>query len=117
MPVDENDTILILDSISERAEGPGIRPRHARGLKDHLVISSERGVGDVKASMKRFLEQVQSILAEGVDVGGDFRMDTVEVHAGITGEGRIGIAGVGMAAGGASGIKLVFTRREEVDDG
>jgi hypothetical protein len=117
MPADDKDTILILDSISETVGGPGRRPRQGRGLKDRLVISSERGVGDLKTSMKRFLEQVQAILAEGVDLGGDFRMDTVEVHAGITGEGRIGLAGVAMTAGGATGIKLVFTRRKEVDDG
>ena len=110
MPNNPKDTIVIFDVAVQSTGGPGGRPLQARGW-DVMVRASEQAVDLVQQNMTRFIKGVQSILADGAALVGAFQMDTVEVNAQITGEGKIGFAGTGATVEGVSSIKIVFKRK------
>lgn len=61
--------------------------------------------------MTEFIDGVQEILSKGARIAGEFRMETVEIQAEISVEGKIGFLGTGVAAKGQSQIKIVFQRQ------
>jgi|SRR6185295_8418397 len=110
MGKDGADTILIFDSVTASAGAPGARPLQPRGLADAALAVSERSVEEVQANMTRFIRGLQKILAEGAVLGGELRIEQVEVNAQLTAEGKIGIAGTGVNLKGDTGLKIVFKR-------
>jgi len=109
--MNNENTILIIDAVEPDAVAPDGRPMHARGLSDKLVKASERTIDEVRQNMTRFINGVQSILADGAAIAGEFDIETVEVSAQVTGEGKIGFAGTGVNMTGNTGLKLIFKRR------
>lgn len=61
--------------------------------------------------MTEFIDGVQEILSKGARISGEFRMETVEIQAEISMEGKIGFLGTVAAAKGQSQIKIVFQRQ------
>lgn len=110
MVKDGADTILIIDSITASAAAPGARPLQARGLVGAALTVSERSVEEVQANMTRFIRGLQKILAEGAELGGELRIEQVEVNAQLTAEGKIGIASTGVNLKGDTGLKIIFKR-------
>ena len=88
----------------------GARPLHARGVQDVIVRATERAVDDVRVNMARFVKSVQEILAEAASTAWQFEIDTVEISAQVSGEGKVGFAGTGINVRGDTGIKFVFKR-------
>jgi hypothetical protein len=113
MSDDKPDTIIIIDAVELPAVPPGRRPLHPRGLGDTALQVTERTVDEVRANMTRFLSGVQKILAEGAAIGGAFEIDTVEINAQVTGEGKIGFAGTGVNLKGDTGVKIIFKRQKK----
>ena len=106
---DKTETILIIDRVMEPAAVAG-RPLQARGFSEAVLSVTERGVEEVRENMTRFIRGVQKILAEGAAIGGEFRIEEVEVSAQLTAEGKIGFAGTGVNLQGETGLKLIFKR-------
>ena len=61
--------------------------------------------------MTGFIETVKSMLEKVDDETGNFCMDTVEVAAQISTEGKVGFMGVGLGATASSSMKISFARR------
>ena len=111
-----DDTILIITSdpvMTELPDGRPLAPR-ARGTGPRI---HERRVDEVKASMTRFLGQMSDILTGASALGGGYAIDTVEVNAELTGEGKVGFLGTGTSVGGSAGFKIVFKRVTPDGDG
>ncbi len=111
MPDKTKETITIFDVAVQPVSAQGTRPLQPRGAMDRMVQASEQAIGVVQRNMTQFIKGVQAILAEGAALNGAFEMDSVEINAQITGEGKIGFAGSGLILEGASGIKIVFKKK------
>ena len=111
-----DDTILIITNdpvVTELPDGRPLAPR-LRGTGPRI---HERRVDEVKASMTRFLGQMSDILAGASALGSGYAVDTVEVNAELTGEGKVGFLGSGASVGGSAGFKIVFRRVSAGGDG
>jgi hypothetical protein len=105
------DTLMIIDIVQGPAIGPGGRPLSTRGfVSDRLVETTEHAIDELRNTMTHFLNGVQTMLAESTARLGDFEVDTVEVNAQITSEGKIGFAGTGLNLKGGTGLKIVLKR-------
>jgi hypothetical protein len=72
---------------------------------------------DVKVlgeNVKRFLQQVEQVLAQSPAMLGEFRFEEIEVHAEVTAKGTLSLLGTGGEASATGGLKFVF-RRQKVE--
>src|SRR5215211_3452118 len=74
------------------------------------VKSSEVSVDQITDNIKVFLSNVQEILAKSANQYHEFKMDSVEVEAQISGDGQIGFMGTHVGMSGSAGIRFVFRR-------
>lgn len=91
----------------------GGRPTRARADDKHstAALAIETSTGVIEQSMIGFIETVKSMLENVEDTSGTYQMDTVEVAAQVSSEGKIGFMGVGLGANASSGMKILFKRR------
>ena len=71
----------------------------------------EASTGVIEQSLTGFIETVKSMLEKVDDDTGEYRVDTVEVTAQVSTEGKVGFMGVGLGATASSGMKILFARR------
>ena len=112
MPDPQEPTVLILDLESEPQAGPGGRPFQPRGVLDAVRKLTGRAVpvGQLQENMTAFLTGVQEIVAKSADMQGGFRLETVEIDAQITAEGKFALMGSSVGMAGSAGIKFVLKR-------
>lgn len=103
---EEADHILVFSGGETSAE---VR----RGLRE-VVETATAGVavGTLQENLRRFLNQMDTVIGESPkDVGG-LRLDEVEIHVQIDGKGNIGLLGMAKAEIAAQGgIKFVLRTR------
>lgn len=108
-----DDTITIISGdVDVVTSGPDRRPYAPRRREDHAaaVRVTERSVEEVKANLSRFVAQVSDMLDAARSEIGGYVLETVEVAAEITGEGKVGFMGTGVNVGGTTSLKIVFRR-------
>jgi hypothetical protein len=111
MPEPASSSILIVTGAGEPVESRPGRPLQPRGtVGDAVVRVTETAVTDRKANMRAFLDHLQEILTVDAAMEGLFRMDSVEVSAEVTAEGKVGLLGIGATVEGSATVKLVFKR-------
>jgi len=86
------------------------------GARDRVIELVETSVDEMSKKMEKFIESVSEILSSGAKYSGNFEIDSVEVECLISGSGQIGLAGTGLGVQGGSTLKIIFTRKKEVDD-
>jgi hypothetical protein len=111
-------TVPIFDVVQVgEASGAPERPFQPRGERELSVRVVEQGIEVLEQSMGTFLDAVNAMIAHSPEVTGGFEMDTVEVHAVIGGNGKIGFAGIGLQLQGSSSLKIVLRRRAARESG
>lgn len=106
---EEADHILVFSGGETSAE---VR----RGLREVVETATagaaEVAVGTLQENLRRFLNQMDTVIGESPkDVGG-LRLDEVEIHVQIDGKGNIGLLGMAKAEIAAQGgIKFVLRTR------
>jgi hypothetical protein len=88
------------------------RPTSARGAPGATAQAVEANTNAIEESLTGFIETVKAMLEKVDDAKGDFRVDTVEVAAQVSTEGKVGFMGVGLGATASSGMKILFKRRD-----
>ena len=91
-------------------DGRPLAPRQRRDAAAAAVRVTERSVEEVKANLSRFVSQVSDMLDAARSEIGGYVLETVEVAAEITGEGKVGFLGSGVNVGGSTSLKIVFRR-------
>jgi hypothetical protein len=113
MSAQPSDKIIVfyseVDSVT-LDEGPTPADSIVGGLKKLVRRHKEIPQDLFYDNAKKFIAQVQKILAESVQISGDYSLDTVEVNAEISANGQIGFMGTGVGITGKGGIKFVFKR-------
>lgn len=108
-----DDAITIISAVVEvLAPGPEGRPLapRQRPRAATTVLVTERSVDEVQANLTRFVSQVSDMLDTARSEISGYVLETVEVAAEITGEGKVGFMGTGVNLGGSTGLKIVFRR-------
>ncbi|MEA3548287.1 MAG: hypothetical protein U9R66_11565 [Thermodesulfobacteriota bacterium] len=101
----------IFVSDSENLESSGTRRMDVRGeQKGHGTRMVEVPSEELIANMSDFLENTQELLAQGEKTDGPYKVDTVEITAQISVEGKVGFMGSGLGLKGDTGIKFVFKK-------
>lgn len=92
------------------------RPTRARGedRSSRSTRAVETSTGVIEQSLTGFIETVKSMLENVEDTSGDYQMETVEVAAQVSTEGKVGFMGVGLGANASSSMKIMFKRRTVV---
>jgi hypothetical protein len=86
------------------------RNRIGDAFKRLVVKSKEIAVNDFKENLSRFLLNVEGILSTSKDRYGNFIMDSIEINAEVSAEGKVGFMGTEVGISGTHGIKFVFKR-------
>jgi hypothetical protein len=113
MPDQPEPTVLILDVESEPQQlGPDGRPIHQRGVMDAIRKLTGRAVpvAELQQNMTGFLTGIQEVIAKSDEMHGGFRLDTVEIDAQITADGKFALMGSSVGMSGSAGIKFVLKR-------
>ena len=104
-------TVVVFDVVD--VQSSVARPTRARMEKapSGAVKAVEASVSTIEASLGSFVQTVRGMLAKVEGQAGEYGIDTVEVSAQVSTEGKVGFMGIGLAAKGSSGMKIVFKRR------
>ena len=106
------DSILVVTAPGAAVDGPAGRPLSPRaGFGEAVLRTSELAVTEVQQNMRSFLAQLQQVFSVETAAEGDFRMETGEVSACVTAEGKVGLLGIGANVEGSATVKLVFKRK------
>ena len=88
------------------------------GLKDAvkrlIVKSKEIAVNDFKENLSRFLLNVEDIFSTAKERYDDFIMDSIEINAEVSADGKVGFMGTEVGISGTHGIKFVFKRSASI---
>lgn len=86
-----------------------------RGLESSFNKSvshaAEITVATLQENMRRFLNNLDSIISTSPSDIGGLVLDEIEIQAQIDGKGNIGFAGVGMELAAQYGIKFVLRKK------
>jgi hypothetical protein len=104
------DKIIVFDVVDIQPGGVA-RPTRARGESGAATRAVEASTGVIEQSLTGFIATVKSMLDKVDDSGGNFHVDTVEVAAEVSTEGKVGFMGVGLAASASSSMKILFARK------
>ena len=63
-------------------------------------------------NMQGFVKTVNEVLSQAALESKVYNLQTVEIQAQVSAEGKVGFLGMGAAAKGSAGMKIVFERRE-----
>jgi len=110
MSDNENDVILIADSLDESASPTPFRERGIGGGSTKAMVKAVN-VNELKENVKHFFSQLNEILVTGGDKVGEFSVNQVEISAQITGEGKICLLGSGTKMSVNGGLKFILTRK------
>lgn len=102
---------LIVFDVVDVQPGGVVRPTRARGEVGAAAYAVETSTGAIEESLTGFIQTVKSMLERVEDDEGNFHVDTVEVTAQVSTEGKVGFMGVGLGAKASSGMKILFARR------
>ena len=105
--------VVIFDIAEELDAASAGRPVRARSrVSESAVKTFEISAETVAKNMQEFVRSVNTMLAGADFQEGKYRLETVEVQAQISAEGKIGFLGAGAAAKGSASMKVVFERKE-----
>jgi hypothetical protein len=79
-------------------------------IQQFVVKSKEIAVSDFKENLSKFLLDIEDILSISKDRYGNFIMESIEINADISADGKIGLMGTEVGISGTHGIKFVFKR-------
>jgi hypothetical protein len=104
-------TIVSGEVVDTTSDGRPLAPRRL-GDAAKAVRITERSVEEVKANLSRFVSQVSEMLDAARSEIEGYVLETVEVAAEITGEGKVGFMGTGVNLGGSTSLKIVFRKKQ-----
>jgi hypothetical protein len=79
-------------------------------FKRLVVKSKEITLDEIRENLSKFLLNVEDILSTSKERYGDFKMDSIEINAEISADGKVGFMGTEAGISGTHGIKFVFKR-------
>lgn len=108
MEINGADTILVISSVEDSADGK----RTERGIGSKLASAMVHGVSVsmLKRNMDVFFDQIREILQNGADRIGEFQISEIEVCAQISGQGQVALLGSGAKIEAQGGIKFTLCR-------
>ena len=107
----KTEKIVIFDVVDvQPAAGRPTRAR-AEEKSSRTTRAVEASTGVIEQSLTGFIETVKSMLDNVEDTSGDYQMDTVEVAAQVSTEGKVGFMGIGLGANASSSMRILFKRR------
>lgn len=105
------EKVVIFDVVDvQPAAGRPTRAR-AEEKSSRTTRAVEASTKVIEQSLTGFIETVKSMLENVEDTSGNYQMDTIEVAAQVSTEGKVGFMGVGLGANASSGMRIVFNRR------
>ena len=99
------DEILVFTTLPRTTQLMDEDSRERRGAVN-LKIEA------LQANVDQFLDKVGGLVKSCPKYVGEFRLDGVEIHAEINGEGQVGLLGTGVTAGATAGITFVLSKRK-----
>lgn len=107
------DKVLIFDVPDVQASAG--RPTRARGdgVSSRAARAFEASAATLEQSLVGFVETMREMLGKIDDAAGVYHLDTVEVAAEISTEGKVGFVGVGLGAQASSSMKILFKRASQ----
>jgi hypothetical protein len=106
----EPSTVWVFAQEEEASRSPDERPLQARRQTRAPVQKVELPFGSLQESMRDFLDAAHGLLAQEFDRAGGFAVDSVEVAAQISADGKVGFLGTSVGLGGQASLKFVFKR-------
>ncbi len=92
----------------EEYEGDSLRDEMEEKSRFAKVVSSR--ISDLSVNLKEFLLQVDHLLKSAPDALSGYKLDRVEVSAGISVEGKFVLFGIGAEGGIEGGMTFVFKK-------
>jgi len=90
---------------------PGERPLQPRLERPGRAVSRvEVPYASLQANMRDFLDGTHGLVAQELARAGPYAVDTVEVAAQISADGKVGFLGTGVGIAGQASVKFVFKR-------
>lgn len=107
------DEILIIPLSNEiesadEYEGESLRGESVESSKTAKAVSTR--LSELSTGLKEFLLQVDTLLKSTPDTLSDFRLDEVEVSAGVTVNGKFVLFGIGAEGGMEGGLRFLFKK-------
>lgn len=106
----EPSTVWVFAQDDELSRSPDERPLQARKLTRPAVQKVELPFTGLQESMRDFLDAAHGLLAQEFDRRGGFAVDSVEIAAQISADGKVGFLGTSVGLGGQASLKFVFKR-------
>lgn len=106
----EPSTVWVFALDDEVSRSPDERPLQARKLTRTAVQKVELPFRSLQESMRDFLDAAHGLLAQEFDRAGGFAVDSVEIAAQISADGKVGFLGTSVGLGGQASLKFVFKR-------
>jgi len=94
-------------------EEAGVGSRVRDVFSKAIVKPKEIVVNDFKENLSRFLQNMDDILTTSKRKYGDYIMDSIEINAEVSAEGKIGLMGSEVGVSGTHGIKFIFKRPDK----
>lgn len=92
---------------------PGERPLEPRLERAGRGVNRvEIPFGSLQSSMRDFLDGAHGLLAQELARADPYAVDTVEVAAQISADGKVGFLGTGVGVGGQASVKFIFKRQD-----
>ncbi len=108
---EKKDKKLVVFYVEAYEDKSGLREAGLRDkFKGLIVKSREIGVNDFKENLSRFLLSVEDILSTSKERYGSFSMESVEINAEVSADGKVGFMGTEVGISGTHGIKFVFKK-------
>ncbi len=109
------DEILIVpflgsEEVVDEYEGDSLRDE--AGEKSKLAKTVSTRISDLSMSLKEFLLQVDYLLKSTPGALSDYKLDTIEVSAGISVDGKFVLFGVGAEGGIEGGLTFTFKKAQ-----
>ena len=98
------DEILVFTTLPRTTQFMDEESREERGPVSLKVEA-------LQANIDQFLDKVDRLVRSCPEHVGEFRLDEVEIHAEINGEGQVGLLGTGVSVGATAGITFVLSKR------
>ena len=109
---------IIVFDVETVVDGTSIKNQsNSRGgitkkIQKVMVKTREIGVEQLEKNISEFMSGIQGMLSKEANIQGPYQLESIEVEASISAEGKIGFAGTGLGLSGSTGLKFVFTRKK-----
>lgn len=111
---DDEPKLLIFDASPETEHDGAGRMYRSRGIMDVAVLQKEVPMGLLRKNIRGFMQHVEGLLEDQKPPQGAFELESVQVNAQLSADGKIGFMGSGLGLKGTAGITFTFKRRREL---